>query len=655
MKPNAYLIFHLNLAFSSIDKHHWNTVVERCYWPLLDIISDLDIPLGIELSAWTLNGILETSPEWVSRFRELLHEGKCELIGSGYCQIISPIVPYGVNVKNQEIGLQLYEDVLGVRPAIALVNEMAFSDSFVDVLSEVGYSGFVMDRDNIRLAIGAEQKSMREMPGLAKGTGSAELPVIWGDSILFQKLQQVSHGDISTNDYVKFIEKKISMGECLFPLYCNDAETFDFRPGRFKEERRQNADGEWNIIRNVLAKLKVDLQFQYISPSSALAISNSIALKTSTSLTSANYPIPVKKQAKYNIARWAVTGRDDTWLNSMCYRIYKKLVSTDNTKLKSWENLCELWASDFRTHLTDERWSSTREDIKHTLKKLELSDHYGIIHVDSGQFRPVHNNEFLGSFKCRIFGDGIYLEIESKNIKLILNLRRGLVIDSLTFASHGDEACIGTLKHGHLDSILQGADYYSGGIIIEIPESKVKVTDLSPVEPSFVIEDNGDLILRVFFETHIGRITKYIKVSNANEQIKLSYKLSEIKRYISSARVGNLTLSPEFSRSFDSYSCQTGGSNKSEFQVNGSINQSQAATSFVSSSRGFSGTAGDLLLDCSGRGVLISWDPSECSPLCFIDHKDDYTRVSFSICEIDETSRESDQYGDLEILLSSAK
>ena len=230
-----------------------------------------------------------------------------------------------------------------------------------------------------------------------------------------------------------------------------------------------------------------------------------------------------------------------------------------------------------------------------------------------------------------------------------------MAIDNLTFASHGTDACIRTLKHGCLDSILQGADYYSGGILIEIPELKVKITDLMPVEPSFIIEENGDLKLRVFCNTPIGKITKYVTLSRFNEQIKICYKMAEIRRSISSVRVGNFTLSHEFSRLFRSYSCHTGGAGASSFQVMGAINQSKPATRFVSSSCGFSATTGELELECSTNSIFMSWDPSECSPLCFIDHQDDFTRVSFSICEVDESSKESDRYGDFELLLSSSR
>ncbi|GAH09491.1 unnamed protein product [marine sediment metagenome] len=47
------------------------------------------IPIGIELSGYTLEKISEIDPEWIKTFRQLLEERKIELIGSGYAQIIT--------------------------------------------------------------------------------------------------------------------------------------------------------------------------------------------------------------------------------------------------------------------------------------------------------------------------------------------------------------------------------------------------------------------------------------------------------------------------------------------------------------------------------------------------------------------------------------
>lgn len=653
MAPKGYFVFHLNLAFSSVDRESWSTIIKRCYWPLLDIISDLEIPLGIELSGWTLNGIQDTDPEWVDKFRQLLNEGKCELIGSGYCQIIAPLVPYEVNIQNQKIGLEIYQSLLGVRPKIALVNEMAYSDSVVDILAKVGYSAFIMDRDNIQLALGLEGKSYNQMPKVAKGINSSVLKVLWADSILFQKLQHIAHGNISMADYIDFIKLRIESGHSFFPLYSNDAETFDFRPGRFKEESQQNNSGEWMIIRKVIQHLSSELGFEFLLPSVALKKQFKSASKKAMFLTSAEYPVPVKKQPKYNIARWAVSGRDDAWLNSVCYRIHKKLIDTANKDLENWKNLCELWASDLRTHLTNQRWSECKKKVKDTLKNLNLSER---IFLDLDSYQIINNASEISAktgINCSINDDGIYLNLETKAMRVILNLRRGMAIESLCFKSHGGNACIGTIKHGYLNSIEQGADFYSGGIVIESPKLQLKATDLNPVSPVYLLSKSGDLALLAEIQTSAGKLTKLITLSKSLEKIKISYEMSKIKRIISSVKLGNFTLSPQFSRELKNYSCNVGGAKPRIFELNGNINQTDPATRFVSSTRGFSATTGDLALDFSGKKLYLKWDPCICSPLCFIDHKGDFTRLSFSTCEIDESSKESKSYGNFEVTLSS--
>jgi hypothetical protein len=45
MHPKKYFLFHLNLVFSSVDKGSWITIVDRYYWLLLDIISDLKVSM----------------------------------------------------------------------------------------------------------------------------------------------------------------------------------------------------------------------------------------------------------------------------------------------------------------------------------------------------------------------------------------------------------------------------------------------------------------------------------------------------------------------------------------------------------------------------------------------------------------------------------
>ena len=67
-----------------------------------------------------------------------------------------------------------------------------------------------------------------------------------------------------------------------------------------------------------------------------------------------------EKQEKYNINRWALTGRDDLRVNTKCYQIYKAFENGNAARPvdEDWKELCFLWSSDFRTHITQDRWDS---------------------------------------------------------------------------------------------------------------------------------------------------------------------------------------------------------------------------------------------------------------------------------------------------------
>ncbi len=50
-----------------------------------------------------------------------------EFIGSGYAQMIGPLVPAGMVAANLRLGHVAYREMLGVAPRVALVNEQAYS------------------------------------------------------------------------------------------------------------------------------------------------------------------------------------------------------------------------------------------------------------------------------------------------------------------------------------------------------------------------------------------------------------------------------------------------------------------------------------------------------------------------------------------------
>lgn len=623
----AFLLFHLNLAFSSIPEAQRPLVIERCYTPLLDLADHHGIPIGVELTGWTLERINELAPAWVERLVRLLRAGTCELVGSGYCQIIGPLVPVDVNRWNQRLGIETYQAILGCRPSLALVNEMAFSSGLVPIYAEAGYGGIVMDRDNIRLALDLEEQPYEAVPSRAAGPDGSGLPVLWTDSILFQKMQRLAHGEISLTDYLAYFHKRATTAVRPLAAYSNDAEVFDFRPGRFQEESAQDGSSEWERVAGLLAHLRDAESVQWLTPSQALTQSLLAKDGAARVLTSIRQPVPVKKQAKYNIARWAVSGRDDLWLNTRCHRLYRKLTGRDAPD--GWLQLCRLWASDLRTHITEERWQAARAEIEAQVGPDPAPPDAGMV-AD------------LAEWAMEPSADGIFLTFATPDVRLVLNRRKGLTVHSLAFRSQGFVPVVGTLPHGYFESIEYGADFYTGGVIVELPGEHRRVTDLAAAVPHYYGVD-GDLCIRTRIETPSGPIVKSITVPRCGQRLELGYAFPGWSRPRGIVRVGSTTFLPE---AFDgplTLACHNGGADAEQFALDRDCDHGHPTSSLVSCTTGLGATTGSIRLGSGDRALVLEWDPAATAVLPLLMHHaippSHLTRVMFSLAELDDTSR----------------
>lgn len=631
----AYNIFHLNLAYSSISEEERPSIIEKCYFPLLEVIETMRIPMGIEMSGWTLNKINELSPDWLERFKYLQKSKLCELVGSGYVQLIGPLVPYKVNYWNQRLGFQLYEQILSVRPNIAMMNEMAYSTDLVSIYQEAGYQGIILDASNIKLAL--KNQRFKKLPSFAKGHTNSHLPILWSESILFQKFQRYIHGDITLEEYIQNI-KKNWFGLLPIPIYSNDAEVFDYRPGRFREETNIHPQGEWNRIMGLLDSLTSQLQMKWVLPSDAINYHLSATPNNSCYLTSSAYPIPTKKQAKYNINRWAITGRNDLWINTMCHRIYKSLNTNHRTNSKLWQKLCELWASDYRTHITNKRWDFICSDTRMFLRSLNLSMEIEPRNWINPRIQIIRSTS--SKKHISIGPENIITKVETNLVRLELNIRRGMAIHSLAFASQNYVSIIGTIAQGNFSSIEHGIDYYSGHVVMEFPKQHMRVTDLERVSPEY-FEDNEYIYVRGSIVTRYGNIVKQYKLSKYSEKVELSTILEGWQRNYNIVRVGNLTLLPHSFNSPINLRCKNGGDNMDIFELRHPCNHLQSVSTLVSSGSGYGATNGRIEIGDNNTTIAIDWDPAECAayPMLYYQPIEEsfVARITFSLSELDET------------------
>lgn len=649
----TFILFHLNLAYSSIAESARADVIKRCYYPLLALAKKTQIPIGIELTAWTLRQIQLLDLDFITAFKKMLSLGQCELIGSGYTQMIGPLVPYEVNVWNQTLGMEDYQAILGVKPRLALINEMAFSTGLVEVYQKAGYEGIIMDRDNIRLALGLENQGYDAVPSHAMGLNDSSIPVLWSDSLLFQKLQRFVHGDSRLEDYLHLFKKRVSQAERPLAVYCNDVEIFDYRPGRFKEERPAHHEGEWNRLERLLTVISTQDSVTWLSPSQALTASLEAVAPSKKILTSIRQPIPVKKQAKYNVSRWAISGRNDLWANTLCHRIAKALQgSSDHAH---WRRLCELWASDLRTHIEKKRWQHACAALQDFAKVLNVSLNYGAKESVDVHQAAVIKEQQLGHFYIHQDDEAILLTIKSPHIELVLNLRRGLTIHSLAFASLDFAPVIGALAQGYFDSIEYGADFYTGSVVMEFPREHRRLTDLERVLPTIQLSDNH-LKISGAIQTEKGMIIKCYTLPVAKEQVACAIRFPDWQRDHSIVRVAALTVLPE-AFTFPLYlETINGGAFMERFSMNESCDHTLAASSLVSCTTGFGATTGEVVIGDQQKQLKLSWDPAQCALFPIISHrlfeKNSLTRVFFSLNELDETLHAGGEFPDLKFMIS---
>lgn len=632
MKPlGLYSIFHLNLMFSSIETEQRAEVIARCYWPLLKLIRQRQLPIGIEATGYTLETIAAIDPAWLAELRSLCHSGPAEFIGSGYAQIIGPLVPAGVNQANQRLGLRTYEKLLGLQPQLVFVNEQAFSGGLVPIYLEAGYQALIMEWDNPASNHPEWQANWRYLPQYVEGPDSSAMPVIWNKSIPFQKFQRYVHGEIELEEYLEFLATHHSTEERTFALYGNDAEIFDFRPGRFHTEAALAEQGEWQRIDRLYAALLVDQRYFLLKPQAILDFLRRPGAGNRLRLESAAQPIPVKKQAKYNVLRWSVSGRDDLALNSACWRIYEAMVAKGDTGDEDWKELCYLWSSDFRTHITSRRWQAMRVRLDSMQSRIKP--------LPSPVCLPTLNSQ---PEDIRFWHEGHLLVVETPAQKLRLNLRRGLAIHDWWDKKLGSIPLVGTLPHGYFDDIRFGMDYYTGHFVLEVA-GKHKTTDLVPVSPEITF-DRDEICIRAEIQTSLGIVSKTIRASQAMACLSIKYTFNWPSCPLGTLRLGHVTLNPEaFCKSSLFFRTHNGGPTSETFHVNGQdINHLAPVSTLVSATGALGMTSGMVDVGDRQHWIRIETDQASATLSGHILHaqvNQHYLyRVVLSAMEMDDTA-----------------
>lgn len=237
---------------------------------------------------------------------------------------------------------------------------------------EAGFKAIIMEWDNPARANPEWNADWRYFPQYAVGADGVPFPLIWNKSVAFQKVQRFVHGEIEIDEYLEYVNSHQGKTVRAFPIYGNDVEVFDFRPGRCMTEAPLESESEWAKLESLYLALQDTSGVEFVSPSQVLNMLNEEGAGNALRLETTEYPVPVKKQEKYNVLRWAVSGRDDLGINTKCWQIYERLRESQEITEEDWAELCYLWSSDFRTHITEQRWSDYLTQLNGMLKRCSV-------------------------------------------------------------------------------------------------------------------------------------------------------------------------------------------------------------------------------------------------------------------------------------------
>jgi len=538
----SYVLFHVNADYSSIDDDELDALVSDCYQEILNHQASLDLPIAIEMSGSTAVKLSGVSPSLIEEIRDRSDAGGVRLVSGGMHQIIAPLVPAEVTLRNHERGIQVFRDIFGIAPDLVLPSELAISDGSLGVLEQAGYRAAFVDLDNFGYS--TDRFAPSRFPG--------RLEIIWASSSIYQWVQHYIHGDITLDEILKRIEKRLHFfgGKVLFPLYSGDAETFGFRPGRYLYEGKTEKQLEWARFATLIEQLRTRMDFDFTTDFQRSNASQNSELPVQGPSV-AREPVRVKKQPKYNVARWAVSGRGDFELNAHCWKTFENLKSNPTSTDQEWDTLLRHWSSDFRTHVTSKKWLNlSQELVSQPVEKCSPA-----VPASRDGSKPI----------LEVLDESRFLSVSTHEFLIILDKNRGLSIAEVRRRNGNAEKIFGSVAHGTFLRPELSPDWYSGNLTLQVPGQQ-QVTDLSRCQVK--LESDGT---RVEASTAIGLphgvLSKRVSVDLITSAIDVEYTLPTLQRD-GSLRLGYISML----RSNDSglpitYSTHNGGFSPEEYSL----------------------------------------------------------------------------------------
>jgi len=349
-KLYLYSIFHGNLNYSSIPYESFHEIIDKCYWPILDVIKEFKFKTAIEFPIRTLDKIENIDPLFIKELKKTILNKKCELVCSGQEQVVFPLVPEDINRTNLHKGKFEIQKRFEVNCETAFVNEQIFSSGLTPLYIDENFKNIILIRESIRSSSFSKKENFIPVKFFYK---NKNLNVIWNSYFAYKQFQKYIDGKISKSNYLKYIYTHKQKNDNCFPMYGSDMEIFGYK----NPVLGLSGDGkELHRFYQLLEALEKNSDLEFILPSELI---KKFPPHKTININSFRYSI-LEKKPDVKLTRWATCGRDNSKTNSICYQLLKKLRILDglsyNNKNLLDTYLCDLidcWASDYRTHTTE--------------------------------------------------------------------------------------------------------------------------------------------------------------------------------------------------------------------------------------------------------------------------------------------------------------
>ena len=220
--------------------------------------------------------------------------------------------------------------------------------------------------------------------------------------------------------------------------------------------------------------------------------------------------------------------------------------------------------------------------------------------------------------KNLISNAGKNLIIKTKYVDLNVLLKKGMAIKKLGFSSNRFNKILGSHEQGYYNDIRYDVDFFSGGLIIEDIEKRIKETDLKKVNPELYELENY-FKLNAEIQTAFGPIIKTYKISKTEEVLKIKYDLKKSIDFVGSLRLGILTFDTKDWMN-KRILTKNGGEKFESFELNKDTDYLKPVSSFVHTNMGLGSTSGELIIKYNNEEIIIKWDKSSCCAVPLIQN-----------------------------------